>query len=112
MEEMRAQLDRLIRDNISGLMKIVEEQKSALASKGTTELSVKLVALTELDNIESYLHGVTFERIMTAHKVDKGRWPHYLAPQLTGKAQLAYVGMLQKIQIQPIEIKIVLSRRA
>ena len=70
VEEMRAQMDRL--------MKTVEEQKSASASKGTTELSVKLVALTELDNIESYL--VTFEQIMTAHKVDKGHWPHYLAP--------------------------------
>ena len=83
VEEMRAQMDRL--------MKIVEEQKSASASKGTTELSVKLVALTELDDIESYL--VTFERIMTAHKVDKGRWPHYLAPQLTGKAQLAFAAL-------------------
>ena len=70
VEEMRAQMDRL--------MKIVEEQKSASASKGTTELNVnvKLVALTERDDIESYL--VTFERIMTAHKVEKGRWPHYL----------------------------------
>ena len=36
-------------------MKIVEEQKSASTSKGTTELSVKLVALTELDDIESEL---------------------------------------------------------
>ena len=26
---------------------------------------------------------------MVAHKVVKERWPHYLAPQLTGKAQLA-----------------------
>ena len=83
VEEMRVQMDRL--------MKIVEEQKSASASKGTTELSVKLVALTALDDIESYL--VTFERIMTAHKVDKGRWPHYLAPQLTGKAQLAFAAL-------------------
>ena len=83
------------------LMKIVEEQKSASASKGTTELSVKLVALTELDDIKSYL--VTFERIMTAHKVEMGRWPHYLvemrrwphylAPQLTGKAQLAFAAL-------------------
>ena len=45
----------------------------------------------ERDDIESYL--VTFERIMTAHKVDKGRWPHYLAPQLTGKAQLAFAAL-------------------
>ena len=54
-------------------------------------MSVKLVALTELDNIDSYL--VNFELIMTAHKVDKGHWPHYLAPQLTGKAQLAFAAL-------------------
>ena len=48
------------------LIKIVEEQRSTSASKVSTELSVKLVALTERDNIESYL--VTFERIMAAHK--------------------------------------------
>ena len=72
-EEMRAHMDRL--------MKIVEEQKGASAPKVATELNVKLVALTERDDIESYL--VTFERIMAAHNVDKGRWPHYLAPQLT-----------------------------
>ena len=40
------------------LMRIVEE-RSASSSKGATELSVKLVALMERDDIESYL--VTFE---------------------------------------------------
>ena len=59
-EEMRAHMDRLI--------KIVEEQRGASAQKVATEQSMKLVALTELDNIESYL--VTFERIMAAH--DRG----------------------------------------
>ena len=72
------------------LMRIIEE-RSASSSKGATELSVKLVALMERDDIESYL--VTFKRIMTAHKVDKGRWPYYLAPQLTGKAQLAFAAL-------------------
>ena len=55
MEEMRVQMDRL--------MKIVEEQKSASASMGTTELSVKLVALTELDDIESYLQTYQVSRL-------------------------------------------------
>ena len=73
------------------LIKIVEEQKGASAPKVATELCVKLVALTERDDIESYL--VTFERIMAAHKVDQGRWPHYLAPQLTGKAQSAFAAL-------------------
>ena len=30
---------------------------------------------------------------MEAHKVDKGRWAHYLAPQLTGRAQLAFAAL-------------------
>lgn len=59
-EEMRAQIDRI--------REMVEEQRFASASKVSTELSVKLVALTEHDDIESNL--VTFERIMAAHKVD------------------------------------------
>ena len=42
----------------------------------------------EKDNIEAY--PVTFERIMEAHKVARDRWAHHLAPQLTGKAQLAF----------------------
>ena len=29
---------------------------------------------------------------MEAHKVDPSRWPHYLTPQLSGKAQLAIRG--------------------
>ena len=62
------------------------------ASKPSQDLmGVKLVPLTEKDDIEAYL--VTFERIMGAHKVDKSRWPHYLAPQLTGRAQLAFAAL-------------------
>ena len=56
------------------------------------ELSgVKLVPLSEKDDIEAYL--VTFERVMEAHKVEKDRWAHYLAPQLTGKAQLVFAAV-------------------
>ena len=49
---------------------------------------MKLVSLKDDDYIESYL--ITFERIMNAHKVGKERWSHYLAPQLAGRAQLAF----------------------
>ena len=52
---------------------------------------VKLVPLTEQDDIESYL--VTFERIMDAYKITKGQWTYYLAPQLTGKAQQAFAAL-------------------
>ena len=56
------------------------------------ERTSKLVVLKDDDDIESYL--VTFERIMAAaHKVEKERWPHYLAPQLAGKAQLAFAAL-------------------
>ena len=50
-----------------------------------------MVALRDSDDIEAYL--VTFEGIMAAHKFDRGRWPHYLAPQLSGRAQLAFVAL-------------------
>ena len=69
-------------------MKLVEESRTAHPHKSAQDLlSVKLVPLTEKDDIETYL--VTFEQIMVAHKKDKTRWPHHLALQLTGRAQLA-----------------------
>ena len=70
-------------------MKLVEESRTTHASKPSQDLmGVKLVLK---DDIEAYL--VTFERIMGAHKVDKSSWPHYLAPQLTGRAQLAFTAL-------------------
>ena len=36
---------------------------------------------------------MTFERIMVAHEIRKDQWPYQLAPQLTGKAQLAFAAM-------------------
>ena len=74
------------------LMKLVEESRTAHPHKSSQDLlSVKLVPLTEKDDIEAYL--VTFERIMVAHKIDKTRWPHHLGPQLTGRAQLAFAAL-------------------
>ena len=70
MEAMQAHMERL--------MKVVEDSKATSAAKTVGELSgVKLVPLSEKDNIEAYL--VTFERIMEAHKVGKEQWAHYLA---------------------------------
>ena len=74
------------------MVKMLKTPSEAPAeSKIPTGLSVKLVPLTEKDDIEAYL--VTFERIMTAQKVDKGRWSQYLAPQLSGWAQLAFAAL-------------------
>ena len=84
MEELRGHLETL--------MKVVAD--SRLKTEGVSrkqELSVKLVPLTEKDDIEAYL--VTFERIMAAHQVEKDCWPQYLAPQLTGRAQLAFAAL-------------------
>ena len=73
---------------MESLMKLVEDSRVA---KPAGELHVKLVPLTDKDDIEAYL--VTFERIMEAHKVPQERWAHYLAPQLTGRAQLAFAAL-------------------
>eukprot|EP00731_Ephydatia_muelleri_P002993 Em0001g2993a len=77
-----------MKSHIDNLMSMIKAQPVA---KSGAELSVKLVALKDYDDIESYL--ITFERIMAAHKVGKERWPHYLAPQLAGKAQLAFAAL-------------------
>ena len=82
MDPMQAQMEKL--------MKVVESTVTAEA-KPAKELSVKLVPLTEKDDIGAYL--VTFERIMEAQKVKKENWSQYLAPQLTGKAQLAFAAL-------------------
>lgn len=75
--------------HVEALMKIVEAKNKEEGPKGNELGSIKLVLLSEKDNIEAYL--VMFERIMEAHKVAKERWSHYFAPQLmTGKAQLAF----------------------
>ena len=53
---------------------------------------VKLVQLTEQDDIEAYL--MTFECIMQAYEIPREQWTYYLAPQLTGKAQQAFAALL------------------
>ena len=47
--------------------------------------------LSEKDDTEAHL--VTFEKIIMAQKVDKGRWSQFLTPQLTGRAQLAFAAL-------------------
>ncbi len=77
-----------MREHMESLMQVVKESQ---ASDAHNSPNVKLVQLTEKDNVEAYL--VTFERIMGAHKIAEDRWAHYLAPQLTGKAQLAFAAL-------------------
>lgn len=69
-------------------MKVVAESCNPEVISHKRELSVKLVPLTKKDYIEAYL--ITFERIMAAHKVEKGFWLQYL---VTGRAQLAFTAL-------------------
>ena len=49
---------------------------------------IKLTKLAETDDVEAFL--TTFERVMTLGRVPEGTWTLHLAPQLSGKALLAY----------------------
>ena len=89
METMRRQME--------SLMDLVKEsKKEGIEVKPGSRifshnLQVKLVALSEKDDIEAYL--VTFERIMEAYKVPKSEWTYHLALQLTGRAQQAFAAL-------------------
>ena len=85
-EERKEMQERM--QTIVEMMRTSGEMSKVKTSAG---LSVKLVPLAENDDVEAYL--VTFERIMTAHKVEKNRWSQYLAPQLSGRAQLAFAAL-------------------
>ena len=65
-QEMQERMDAM-QVHMESLMKLVETSMRKEASK-PKELSVKLVPLTENDDIESYL--VMFECIMEAHKIE------------------------------------------
>ena len=75
---------------MESLLQVVNES-TATAKWPHRTLDVKLVPLSVKDDIEAYL--VTFERIMSAHEIRKDQWPYQLAPQLTGKAQLAFAAL-------------------
>ena len=53
------------------LMKVVETTAKTESNPAVKELSVKLVPLSEKDDIKAYL--VTFKRIMEAYKI-KDNW--------------------------------------
>ena len=71
------------------LSKIVESRSDPSKPGGESELRV--VKLSEKDDIEAYL--TTFERLMTTYGVTKAKWIFKLAPQLTGKTQQAYAAL-------------------
>ena len=103
-EEARAERARFqeerdfMRTQMEQLMKLMSETVKAppreLKPTTGSQLTVKLAALTEKDDIKAYL--VTFERIMEGQKIEKANWTQYLAPQLTGRAQLAFAALPSK----------------
>ena len=92
MDTMRSQIDSLV-ELVKQSQKVGAETAAAMAAEkpASKEPQVKLVSLTEKDDIEAYL--VTFERIMEAYKVEKDRRTYHLAPQLTGRAQQAFAAL-------------------
>ena len=87
IREMQAQTDRLMR--LVHDSRPSTEPTPAKLLRGIPQ--VKLVPLTEQDDIEAYL--VTFERIMQAYDISREQWTYYIAPQLTGKAQQAFAAL-------------------
>ena len=95
--EITQQMETMWRQ-MEPLMDLVKESK-----KGGTEvmsgsrisshtLKVKLVALSDKDDIEAYL--MMFKHIMEAYTIPKSEWTYHLAPQLIGWVQQAFAALL------------------
>ena len=83
------QLVSEIKEQMEAMVRLVERTTKGKTNSG--EALVKVAKLTDADDIEGYL--LTFERQMAAYEIDKSRWPFILAPQLTGRAQKAYMAL-------------------
>ena len=79
--EERLRYEKLVRGLTTGRPHCVEVGPELL----------KLTKLGEIDDIEAFL--TTFEKAVEAHGVERDKRATILAPQLTGKAHLAYVAM-------------------
>ena len=79
-----------MQQHMESLLRVVSDT-TARPSPVNRHVEVKLVPLSEKDDIKAYL--VTFEKIMAAHKIRMNQLPYHLAPQLTRKAQLAFAAL-------------------
>ena len=79
--EERLRYEELVRGLTTGRPRCVEVGPESL----------KLTKLGETDDIEAFL--MTFERAVEAHGVERDKRAAIVAPQLTGKAHLAYATM-------------------
>ena len=84
MEDHRAK-ERKQREQVEVLRTIVEAGTTRKAATGPTgEDKVKVLKLTESDDMEAYL--TTFEWMMTAYEVPDGRWAFKLLTGLIAAA--------------------------
>ena len=86
-EERRCYEERQAAERIryEGLIRELTEKRPRRVEVGPE--SLKLMKLTEADDMEAFL--TTFERAVEAHGVNRDKRAAILAPQLTGKARLA-----------------------
>ena len=85
-------MDRRIsemKEQMEAMYKFMERSGKNKSQRG--EALVKVAKLSDTDDIEGYLQ--TFERQMAAYEIEKSRWAFILAPQLSGRAQKAYMAM-------------------
>ena len=96
-ERENEQLMKVMCEHMDSLMRLVETSHRTGGPPGAaTALTpsnpeVWLSKLTSSVNIEVYL--LTFERMMISYGVEKAHWVVRLVPQLSGKAQQAFVAM-------------------
>ena len=81
---------RMMQQQMEALQKLVAESSKREEKKSEME-QLKLTKLTEQDDIKAFL--TTFERMMGVFGIEKKRWAFKLIPQLTEKAQKAFVAM-------------------
>ena len=94
IREEQAQQQRMMQLQMDALREVLERStrdRSDDRSRAAGLEQIKLTRLTETDDVEAYL--TTFERLMAIGGIDEDSWAIRLAPQLTGKAQQAYVAM-------------------
>ena len=107
MQVMREHMDSLVR--LVEISRRTVEPTTAVTTPTPSKPDVRPSKLTDSDDIEAYL--LTFERMMLAYGVEKAHWVVRLAPQLSGKAQQAYVAMPTAEAVQYDQVKAAILRR-
>ena len=106
----RQERNKELRMQMELLVKLVEAKKTESPEPTRTgENELRMVKLTDCDDIEAYL--TTFERLMAAYSVPRAKWIFKLAPQLTGKAQQAYAALTTEDALSYDAVKAAILRR-